>query len=145
MHRSHLPKLRPPHTHLSRPAALRPGRTAPGEPIVAGTGGDRPSRHEEVRLTHHDREGWLRAVQGKNGIACIAMGSTMSTGPWWVPRLRCSGIPRLAALEYVVLKSAWDQAHGKNAPRGCMGTGSISPMRPTVTDSRRSTRCMPGS
>jgi hypothetical protein len=41
---------------------------------------------------------------------------------------------RLAALEYVVLKSAWDQAHGKNAPRGCMGTGSISPMRPTVTD-----------
>lgn len=52
---------------------------------------------------------------------------------------------RLAALEYVVLKSAWDQAHGKNAPRGCMGTGSISPMRPTVTDSRRSTRCMPGS
>ena len=33
---------------------------------------------------------------------------------------------QLAALEYVVLKSAWDQAHGKNAPRGCMGTGSIS-------------------
>jgi hypothetical protein len=32
---------------------------------------------------------------------------------------------QLAALEYVVLKSAWDQAHGKNAPRGCMGTGSI--------------------
>jgi hypothetical protein len=52
---------------------------------------------------------------------------------------------RLAALEYVVLKSAWGQAHGKNAPRGCMGTGSISPMRPTVADSRRSTRCMPGS
>ena len=24
---------------------------------------------------------------------------------------------RLAALEYVVLKSAWDKAHGKNAPR----------------------------
>jgi hypothetical protein len=24
---------------------------------------------------------------------------------------------QLAALEYVVLKSAWDQAHGKNAPR----------------------------
>ena len=28
---------------------------------------------------------------------------------------------RLAALEYVVLKSAWDQAHGKNAPRGQYG------------------------
>lgn len=124
---------------------------------MAGTGGDRLSRHEEVRLTHHDREGWLRAVQRKerhrvyrDGVhyvngTLVGTPAALLRHPEALVYAPERGHLRLAALEYVVLKSAWDQAHGKNAPRGCMGTGSISPMRPTVTDSRRSTRCMPGS
>ena len=71
----------------------------------------------------------------KNGIACIAMPPMGAMGVHYVNGTLV-GIPavllrhpealvyapehghlRLAALEYVVLKSTWDQAHGTNAPR----------------------------
>jgi len=71
----------------------------------------------------------------KNGIACIAMPPMGAMGVHYVNGSLVStpavllrhpealvyapehGHLRLAALEYVVLKSTWDQAHGKNAPR----------------------------
>jgi hypothetical protein len=72
----------------------------------------------------------------KNGIACIAMPPMGAMGVHFVNG-NLVGTPavllrhpealvyapgrhghlRLAALEYIVLKSTWDKAHGKNAPR----------------------------
>jgi hypothetical protein len=71
----------------------------------------------------------------KNGIACIAMPPMGAMGVHYVDGTLVGtpavllrhpealvyaperGHLRLAALEYVVLKSTWDQAHGMNAPR----------------------------
>jgi hypothetical protein len=71
----------------------------------------------------------------KNGIACIAMPPMGAMGVHYVngslvgtPAVLLRhpealvyapehGHLRLAALEYLVLKSTWDQAHGMNAPR----------------------------
>ena len=99
-----------------------------------------------------------------NGIACIAMPPMGAMGVHYVngnlvgtPALLlrhpealvyapARGHLRLAALEYIVLKSTWDNAHGITRPgRGCTGTGSTSPRRPTATGCRCSTRCTPGS
>jgi hypothetical protein len=70
-----------------------------------------------------------------NGIACIAMPPMGAMGVHYVngslvgtPAVRLRhpealvyapvrGHLRLAALEYIVLKSAWDKVHGINAPR----------------------------
>jgi hypothetical protein len=70
-----------------------------------------------------------------NGIACIAMPGMGAMGVHYVngalvgnPAVLLThpealvyaparGHLRLAALEYIVLKSAWDKVHGKNAPR----------------------------
>jgi hypothetical protein len=76
-----------------------------------------------------------KLFKDKHGIACIAMPPMGAMGVHYVngalvgtPAVLLRqpealvyapehGHLRLAALEYVVLKSAWDQAHGKNAPR----------------------------
>jgi hypothetical protein len=80
------------------------------------------------------RAGYAR-FKDKNGIACIAMPPMGAMGVHYVNgnlvgtpavRLRhpealvyapAHGHLRLAALEYIVLKSAWDKAHGIHAPR----------------------------
>jgi hypothetical protein len=80
------------------------------------------------------KAGYAR-FKDKNGIACIAMPPMGAMGVHYVNG-NLVGTPavllrhpealvyapehghlRLAALEYLVLKSAWDKAHGKNAPR----------------------------
>jgi hypothetical protein len=80
------------------------------------------------------KAGYAR-FKDKNGIACIAMPPMGAMGVHYVngklvgtPAVRLRhpealvyaprhGHLRLAALEYLVLKSTWDKAHGKNAPR----------------------------
>ena len=80
------------------------------------------------------KAGYAR-FKDKNGIACIAMPPMGAMGVHYVNG-NLVGTPavllrhpealvyapehghlRLAALEYLVLKSAWDKAHGMNAPR----------------------------
>jgi hypothetical protein len=80
------------------------------------------------------KAGYAR-FKDKNGIACIAMPPMGAMGVHYVNG-NLVGTPavllrhpealvyapehghlRLAALEYLVLKSAWDKAHGTNAPR----------------------------
>ena len=80
------------------------------------------------------KAGYAR-FKDKNGIACIAMPRMGAMGIHYVNG-NLVGTPavllrhpealvyapehghlRLAALEYLVLKSAWDKAHGMNAPR----------------------------
>jgi hypothetical protein len=80
------------------------------------------------------KAGYAR-FKDKNGIACIAMPPMGAMGVHYVngslvgtPSVLLRhpealvyapehGHLRLAALEYLVLKSAWDKAHGTNAPR----------------------------
>ena len=80
------------------------------------------------------KAGYAR-FKDKNGIACIAMPPMGAMGVHYVNgnlvgtpavRLRhpealvyapARGHLRLAALEYIVLKSTWDKVHGINAPR----------------------------
>jgi hypothetical protein len=85
-------------------------------------------------LATANKAGYAR-FKDKNGIACIAMPPMGAMGVHYVNG-NLVGTPavllrhpealvyapehghlRLAALEYLVLKSAWDKAHGKNAPR----------------------------
>jgi hypothetical protein len=85
-------------------------------------------------LTTARKAGYAR-FKDKNGIACIAMPPMGAMGVHYVngslvgtPAVRLRhpealvyapvhGHLRLAALEYIVLKSAWDKVHGNNAPR----------------------------
>ena len=109
------------------------------------------------------KAGYAR-FKDKNGIACIAMPPMGAMGVHYVNGnlvgtpavlLRhpealvyapAHGHLRLAALEYIVLKSTWDKAHGMNAPRPRLyGHRFNITRRPTATDCRRSTRCTPGS
>ena len=80
------------------------------------------------------KDGYAR-FKDENGIACIAMPPMGAMGVHYVngnlvgtPAILLRhpealvyapehGHLRLAALEYIVLKSTWDKAHGKNAPR----------------------------
>ena len=106
----------------------------------------RAARH----ATKHDRtpaqakkHGWTTLVRDKNSIACIAMPGMGAMGVHYlnpsrldgkiqlrkpealVYRFGNNGHLRLAALEYLVLRSDWEKVHGANAPRP-------TPVRPPV-------------